>query len=285
LWLSLNRLGLLLLGSFCFQILRYLSLIETLRYAVDHLASVGHNANPYLALFGRDVFFLALSKSLSHVENVLEVVQQFRSIDGSAQPQLVLFCCFLLFLVLNLLSASCFAICFIVAFQFPSVFRGGERLSAKWRRREKDLRRINMLRKSTQTKNRKTSLTMRITREINKQTRASKHKLPNFRPNGKLRDPEPLVDILEDESQIIVVAEFAGFDRDDLKINARNQRLTLSAVSAGRKYHKSLNLPKRVIPNAVRTTFKNGVLEIQLKKAIANNKMENSQSSWIEHAN
>jgi HSP20 family molecular chaperone IbpA len=193
---------------------------------------------------------------------------------------------FLLFLVLDLFSASCFAICFIVAYQFPSVFRGGERLSAKWRRREKDLRRINMLRKSTRTKNHKPTHTMRITREINKQARASKHKLPNFRLNGKLRDPEPLVDILEEESQIVVVAEFAGFDRNDLKINARNQRLTLSAVSAGRKYHKSLNLPKRVIPNAVRTTFKNGVLEIQLKKAITNNKkVENSQSSWIEHAN
>lgn len=157
-------------------------------------------------------------------------------------------------------------------------------MSAKWRRREKDLRRINMLRKSTRTKNRKTTHSTKIPREINKQMRASKHKLPNFRLNGKHRDPEPLVDILEDEFQIVVVAEFAGFDRDDLKINARNQRLTLSAVSAGRKYHKSLNLPKRVIPNAVRTTFKNGVLEIQLRKAIGN-KVENSQSSWIEHAN
>jgi len=159
-------------------------------------------------------------------------------------------------------------------------------LSAKWRRREKDLRRINMLRKSTKAKASKTSRTVKILREAIKQTRTkSKHKLRNFQVNGKLRDPEPLVDILEDESQITVVAEFAGFDRNDLKINARNQRLTLSAVSSGRKYHKSLNLPKRVIPNLIRTTFKNGVLEIQLKKASNNHKLESSQSSWIEHAN
>jgi HSP20 family molecular chaperone IbpA len=161
-------------------------------------------------------------------------------------------------------------------------------LSAKWRRREKDLRRINMLRKSTKAKASKTNRTVKILREAIKQTRTKskgKRKLRNFQVNGKLRDPEPLVDILEDESQITVVAEFAGFDRNDLKISARNQRLTLSAVSSGRKYHKSLNLPKRVIPNLIRTTFKNGVLEIQLKKALNNHKLESSQSSWIEHAN
>jgi HSP20 family molecular chaperone IbpA len=35
-----------------------------------------------------------------------------------------------------------------------------------------------------------------------------------------------------------------------------------------RKYYKSLNLPKRVIPNTIRMTHKNGVLEIRLKKAV-----------------
>ncbi len=158
-------------------------------------------------------------------------------------------------------------------------------MSAKWRRRKKDLDRINLLRKFAQVKDRNTSQNTKNNREMKKHVHLSKRKLPNFRHNGKLRDPEPLVDVLEEKSQIVVVAEFAGFDRNDLKINARNQRLTLSAVSAGRKYHKSLNLPKRVIPNAIRTTFKNGVLEIQLKKAIASNKVEKSQSSWIEHAN
>ncbi len=181
-------------------------------------------------------------------------------------------------------SFSCFfAIRFIVAFPLPSVFRGEERLSAKWRRSKRDLKRINILRKFSRIKDRNTPNCTRVTRENCKRVRSSKHKFPNFRVNGKLRDPEPLVDILEEESQIIVVAEFAGFDRDDLKIHARNQRLTLSAVSSGRKYHKSLNLPKRVIPNAIRTTFKNGVLEIQLRKA--NDNIDSSQSSWIEHAN
>jgi HSP20 family molecular chaperone IbpA len=42
----------------------------------------------------------------------------------------------------------------------------------------------------------------------------------------------------------------------------------LSAKAKDRRYYKSLNLPKVVIPAVTHTTFKNGVLEIKLKKAL-----------------
>jgi HSP20 family protein len=83
-----------------------------------------------------------------------------------------------------------------------------------------------------------------------------------------MKEPQPLLDVLEEKNEIIVVAEFAGFNRESLKISVENQRLTLCAESLDRKYYKSLNLPKRVIPSTIRTTYKNGVLEIQLKKVI-----------------
>jgi HSP20 family protein len=82
-----------------------------------------------------------------------------------------------------------------------------------------------------------------------------------------LREPKPLIDILEDDNKISIVAEFVGFDREDLRIDIKEQRLTLSAEALDRKYHKSLNLPRRVIPSTLCTTYKNGVLEIRLKKA------------------
>jgi HSP20 family molecular chaperone IbpA len=44
--------------------------------------------------------------------------------------------------------------------------------------------------------------------------------------------------------------------------------LTLTARASERRYHKSLNLPKRVIPESLCTTYKNGVLEIRLKKVL-----------------
>jgi HSP20 family protein len=63
------------------------------------------------------------------------------------------------------------------------------------------------------------------------------------------------------------VAEIAGFNKETFKINVKDQKITLSAKSKERRYYKSLNLPKVVIPNAMHTKYKNGVLEIKLKKA------------------
>jgi len=83
----------------------------------------------------------------------------------------------------------------------------------------------------------------------------------------KLREPKHLVDVLEGTDEIIIVAEFAGFNREDLRVHVKGEKLTVAAEALDRKYRKSLNLPKRVIPNTIRTTYKNGVLEIRLKKA------------------
>jgi HSP20 family molecular chaperone IbpA len=83
----------------------------------------------------------------------------------------------------------------------------------------------------------------------------------------KLKEPKPLIDIFQESNFITIVAEIAGFNKDTLKIHVKDQKLTLSAKSKDRRYYKSLNLPKVVIPDIMYTKFKNGVLEIKLKKA------------------
>jgi len=90
--------------------------------------------------------------------------------------------------------------------------------------------------------------------------------VPKNQRERKWRELEPLIDLLEEKDDVIVVTQFAGFQRETLRIGVKNQRLTLSAEALDHKYHKSLNLPKRVIPNTLHTTYKNGVLEIRLKK-------------------
>ncbi len=82
------------------------------------------------------------------------------------------------------------------------------------------------------------------------------------------KEPEPLVDVFREKDRIVVVAELKGFKRENIKVQAEKQRLTLVAKAQGRRYYKSLNLPDVVIPEAARITYKNGVLEIQLKKAL-----------------
>ena len=74
--------------------------------------------------------------------------------------------------------------------------------------------------------------------------------------------------MFQDTNWVTIVAEIAGFNQESFKVTVKDQKLILSAKAKDRRYYKSLNLPKVVIPTVAHTTFKNGVLEIKLKKAI-----------------
>jgi len=100
---------------------------------------------------------------------------------------------------------------------------------------------------------------MRTTRGI--------YRSPQNYAKKKWKEPKPLIDIFQGKNWITIVAEIAGFNKETLNINVKDQKITLSAKAKDRRYYKSLNLPKVVIPNIMHTTYKNGVLEIKLKKA------------------
>lgn len=140
-------------------------------------------------------------------------------------------------------------------------------MSAKWRRIKKNPKRFNLFKAFKKTENEKALQRLSI-KSLKRHTRPLAYTGPKVYREKEWREPEPLIDILEKNNEIIVVSEFAGFNRKNLKIHVKNQRLTLSAEGLKRKYNKSLNLPSGVIPNSIRTTYKNGVLEIRLKKII-----------------
>jgi HSP20 family molecular chaperone IbpA len=147
-------------------------------------------------------------------------------------------------------------------------------LSAKWRRNKKTLKKFNIFKVFNKTKEKNNVRTFRIKRSnVKKQPNRLRYKVERI-PEENLKEPPPLIDVLEDNDEITVFAEFAGFSKENLRINVRNQRLTLSARASDRKYRKSLNLPKRVIPDTACTTYKNGVLEIRLKKALEQEAMD-----------
>jgi len=142
-------------------------------------------------------------------------------------------------------------------------------LSARWRRSNKRSKRSDIFKVFNRAKEKDTPQMFRIKNSrVKRRTYPYRHRLPKTYKERKWRDPEPLVDILEEENEIIIIAEFAGFRKENLRIHVRNQQLILSAEALDRKYHKSLNLPRRVIPSNIQTTYKNGVLEVRLKKAI-----------------
>jgi HSP20 family molecular chaperone IbpA len=147
------------------------------------------------------------------------------------------------------------------------LYPGAVNLSTKWRRSKKHLKWLD-LRDSEKTSAKSRSKILRI--ENMRPARSIYYQ--NYRSSEnyakrKWKEPKPLIDIFQETNWITIVAEIAGFNKETLKINVKDQKLTLSAKAKDRKYYKSLNLPKEVIPNVMHTTYKNGVLEIKLKKA------------------
>jgi HSP20 family molecular chaperone IbpA len=152
---------------------------------------------------------------------------------------------------------------------------GEETLSAKWRRSRKNPKGLNYSRTLKRIENKKAHESLHVKNHgARRHTRSFAYTIPKTFAEREWREPGPLIDILEESNEIIVVSEFAGFKREDLKIHLKNQRLTLSAEAFNRKYRKSLNLPSEVIPKSIRTAYKNGVLEIRLKKVTKEKTMD-----------
>jgi len=96
----------------------------------------------------------------------------------------------------------------------------------------------------------------------------------NIRPGAggegqplNLRDQrEPLVDVIEEEGEVKVLAELPGVDKEDISLFLSDGKLTIDVQTADRKYYKELELPGDVDEGSARSTFSNGVLETTLNK-------------------
>lgn len=84
-----------------------------------------------------------------------------------------------------------------------------------------------------------------------------------------VEEREPLVDVFESEEGVTVVAEIPGVDKDkiDVKVSEDGKTLIISATNEKRKYYKEVDLPSKVDPSSAVATYKNGVLEVKLKKS------------------
>ncbi len=83
-----------------------------------------------------------------------------------------------------------------------------------------------------------------------------------------LKERKPLVDVIEEDVDVVVVAELPGVERDDINIVATESSLAVSVETPKIKYHKELVLPVRVNLKSARASHKNGVLEVRLKKLV-----------------
>ena len=87
-------------------------------------------------------------------------------------------------------------------------------------------------------------------------------------PEGPKVDEErePITDIFDEKTEIVVIAEMPGIDENDLKIDLKEDILEISAVSKARTYRKELLLPIKTSMKNLKHKFTNGILEIRIKK-------------------
>lgn len=77
---------------------------------------------------------------------------------------------------------------------------------------------------------------------------------------------EPIVDIFDEEDHISVIAELPGVSGDEIKVEVAGDILNLTASDRDRKYAKEILLPGKVKPESVKTSYRNGILEITMEK-------------------
>lgn len=78
---------------------------------------------------------------------------------------------------------------------------------------------------------------------------------------------EPVVDVFDESDHVLVIAEMPGVDLQHVKTEVRGDVLVISASTKGRKYHKETLLPQSFEPSRIKTSMRNGLLEVRLEKA------------------
>lgn len=80
---------------------------------------------------------------------------------------------------------------------------------------------------------------------------------------------EPLVDVFDEDDVLLVIAELPGVEEKDVQIEVHDGLLKLSTTIKGRRYAKELQLSCPVEESTMESAYKNGVLEIRLRKSEA----------------
>ena len=74
---------------------------------------------------------------------------------------------------------------------------------------------------------------------------------------------EPVVDLFEEEDHTLIVAEMPGISAEDIRLEVKDDLLTIHAERDDKKYHKEILLPKSYSREKMSVSCNNGILEIK----------------------
>ncbi len=88
---------------------------------------------------------------------------------------------------------------------------------------------------------------------------------------------EPLVDTIVQSDNVKVVAELPGVEKSDIALECDGRNLVLKVDTDKHRYYKSLELPVEVDPDTSKASYKNGVLELILRRKSPGSKAKQIQ--------
>jgi HSP20 family protein len=77
---------------------------------------------------------------------------------------------------------------------------------------------------------------------------------------------EPLADVTTTDKEVKVILEMPGVSKENIKINASDNSVEVKSEDPQRKYHRVVEIPAEADVQTVKSTYKNGVLEIVFRK-------------------
>jgi HSP20 family protein len=77
---------------------------------------------------------------------------------------------------------------------------------------------------------------------------------------------EPLVDIYDEEGYVLVLAEMPGVGEDDVKLDLKDDILSIKAEHGDKKYSKEVLLPASLSAEKMAYVCRNGMLEVKFTK-------------------
>jgi HSP20 family protein len=77
---------------------------------------------------------------------------------------------------------------------------------------------------------------------------------------------EPLVDVITTDNEVKVTVEMPGIAKENIKLNAYENNVEVKSDDPQRKYHRVIDIPLEADIETVKSSYKNGILEIIFKK-------------------
>lgn len=74
---------------------------------------------------------------------------------------------------------------------------------------------------------------------------------------------EPVVDVFEEKDHILVVAEMPGISAKDVRLEVKDDLLTIHAAKGDKKYQKEIILPQSYPRDKMKVICNNGIVEIK----------------------